>query len=115
MMNSDSPMEHGWNNEHVKEALDTCLSCKSCKSECPVSVDMATYKAEFLSHYYEGKLRPRKAYTVGLIHRWARLGSMLPGVTNFFTQTPVLSDLVKSVAGIARQRQIPRFAGETFR
>jgi FAD/FMN-containing dehydrogenase/Fe-S oxidoreductase len=115
MMNSDSPMEHNFQNEHVKEALDSCLSCKSCKSECPVSVDMATYKAEFLSHYYKGKRRPRKAYTVGLIHRWARLGSIMPGVTNFFTQTPVLSDLMKSIAGIARQRQIPRFAGQTFR
>jgi FAD/FMN-containing dehydrogenase/Fe-S oxidoreductase len=115
MMNSDSPMEHTFQNEHVKEALDSCLSCKSCKSECPVSVDMATYKAEFLSHYYKGKRRPRKAYTVGLIHRWARLGSIMPGVTNFFTQTPVLSAWMKSIAGIARQRQIPRFASQTFR
>jgi FAD/FMN-containing dehydrogenase/Fe-S oxidoreductase len=115
MMNADSPMQHDWKNEHVKDALDTCLSCKSCKSECPVSVDMATYKAEFLSHYYEGRMRPRKAYAVGLIHQWARLGSLMPGVTNFFTQTPVLSDIAKWAAGIARKRDIPRFAGETFR
>jgi FAD/FMN-containing dehydrogenase/Fe-S oxidoreductase len=115
MMNSDSPIAHDWQNEHVKQALDTCLSCKSCKSECPVSVDMATYKAEFLSHYYQGKRRPRKAYTVGLIHQWARLGSILPGITNFFTQTAGVSTFVKTVAGIAQQRQIPRFANQTFR
>src|SRR5216683_1204715 len=56
----------GWRNEHVKEALDLCLACKGCKGDCPVNVDMATYKAEFLSHYYKGKLRPMSAYTMGL-------------------------------------------------
>ncbi|HYK50963.1 MAG TPA: FAD-linked oxidase C-terminal domain-containing protein, partial [Terriglobales bacterium] len=101
MMNSDSPMEHNFRNESVKEALDTCLSCKSCKSECPVQVDMASYKAEFFSQYYRGKHRPIQAYTIGQIARWARIGSIMPGVTNFFTQTPVIRDLVKSVVGIA--------------
>ncbi|HEV2581355.1 MAG TPA: FAD-binding and (Fe-S)-binding domain-containing protein, partial [Ktedonobacteraceae bacterium] len=62
----------GWRNEHVKQALDLCLACKGCKSDCPVNVDMATYKAEFLSHYYQGRLRPMSAYTMGLIFRWAR-------------------------------------------
>ena len=56
----------------VREALDLCLSCKGCKHDCPVQVDMATYKAEFLSHYYERRLRPRYAYTSGLIYWWAR-------------------------------------------
>jgi FAD/FMN-containing dehydrogenase/Fe-S oxidoreductase len=114
MMNSDSPMDHGFRNEHVKAALDTCLSCKSCKSECPVQVDMASYKAEFLSQYYRHKRRPIQAYTIGQIARWARIGSIMPGVTNFFTQTPGVRELVKSVAGIAKQRQIPRFASQTF-
>jgi formate hydrogenlyase subunit 6/NADH:ubiquinone oxidoreductase subunit I len=44
----------GWRDESVKEALDRCLACKGCKGDCPVNVDMATYKAEFLSHYYAG-------------------------------------------------------------
>src|ERR1043165_436044 len=57
----------GWRDDHVKEALDLCLACKGCKSECPINVDMATYKAEFLSHYYAGKVRPRHAYAFGLI------------------------------------------------
>lgn len=115
MMNQDSPMAHDWQNEHVKAALDTCLACKSCKSECPVSVDMATYKSEFLSHYYEGKRRPRLAYTVGWIDRWARIGSMMPRLANFMTQTPGLSNFAKKAAGIARTRSIPPFALQSFR
>ena len=65
--------KNGWKDESVKDALDLCLACKGCKGDCPVSVDMATYKAEFLSHYYEGRLRPIYAYAFGLIHVWSRL------------------------------------------
>jgi FAD/FMN-containing dehydrogenase/Fe-S oxidoreductase len=115
MMNSDSPMAHDCSNEHVRAALDTCLSCKSCKSECPVSVDMATYKAEFMSQYYLQHRRPRRAYTVGLIHTWARIGSAMPSVTNFMTQTPGLRTVMKKIAGIAEGRQVPVFAAQTFR
>ena len=64
----------GWQDEHVKESLDLCLSCKACKSDCPTNVDIATYKAEFLSHYYERKPRPLQAYAFGLVDRWARAG-----------------------------------------
>ena len=77
------PMQGGWRNDTVREALDLCLACKGCRTECPMNVDMATYKAEFLAHYYEGRLRPRHAYAMGLIHRWARLGSLMPGLVNF--------------------------------
>jgi Fe-S oxidoreductase len=105
----------GWRSETVKEALDLCLSCKGCKSDCPVNVDMATYKSEFLSHYYAGRLRPRSAYAFGWIHRWARLASWMPELTNFFTQTPGISKAAKFLAGIAPQREIPEFAPYTFR
>ena len=59
--------KNGWHDDHVREALDLCLACKGCKSDCPMNVDMATYRAEFLSHYYAGKLRPAAAYSMGLI------------------------------------------------
>jgi Fe-S oxidoreductase len=103
----------GWRDESVKEALDLCLACKGCKGDCPVNVDMATYKAEFLSHYWEGRLRPRQAYGFGLIDQWARLASVAPGFVNLFTQLPVLSTIAKRAAGIPPGRRIPSFVPET--
>jgi Fe-S oxidoreductase len=109
------PLKNGWRDEHVKEALDLCLSCKGCKHECPMEVDMATYKAEFLSHYWEGRLRPRSAYAFGLIHWWARLASKVPGLANLFTQTPGLRSLAKALSGMAPQRKVPAFAPVPFK
>ena len=105
----------GWRDEAVREALDLCLSCKGCKHDCPVQVDMATYKSEFLSHYYEGRVRPRYAYASGLIYWWSRAASHMPSVANFFTQTPGLSHLAKLAAGYSQKRHIPPFAPETFK
>ncbi len=104
----------GWRSEAVREALDLCLACKGCKDECPVKVDMASYKAEFLSHYYAGRPRPRSAYAFGLIFVWARLASRMPGLVNFTTQTPGLRSFARAIAGIAPERRIPRFARRTF-
>jgi len=104
----------GWIDEHVKDALELCLSCKACKSECPANVDIATYKAEFLSHYYEKKWRPLKAYAFGLIERWARLGSRIPRIANFLSQAPGPRHLLQRVLGLAPQRQLPRLAPVTF-
>jgi FAD/FMN-containing dehydrogenase/Fe-S oxidoreductase len=109
------PIDDGWASESVKDALEYCLSCKGCKSECPVSVDMATYKAEFLSHYYERKRRPVAAYVFGLMPWWARLASLAPGIANFLSQAPILGDLAKRVAAIAPRRSLPLFARQTFR
>jgi Fe-S oxidoreductase len=108
-------IDEGWKSEAVKESLDLCLACKGCKGECPVSVDMATYKAEFLSHYYDGRLRPAHAYAFGYIDRLARLASIAPGIANFFSQTRAFSTIAKSIAGMPQQRQIPPFARQTFK
>jgi FAD/FMN-containing dehydrogenase/Fe-S oxidoreductase len=113
MLDGD-PVANAWQNEQVREALDLCLACKGCKSDCPVHVDMATYKAEFLSHYYEHHWRPRSAYAFGLIHWWARLASKVPTLVNLLTQAPGLSPLAKWIAGMSRQRRVPAFAAETF-
>jgi FAD/FMN-containing dehydrogenase/Fe-S oxidoreductase len=105
----------GWQSEEVHEALDLCLACKGCKGECPVQVDMATYKAEFLSHYYEGRLRPRSAYTMGHIHLWSRLAALVPHVANFFTHAPLFQTIAKLVADVHPNRTIPEFAPYTFK
>jgi len=99
----------GWRNQDVKEALDLCLSCKACKRECPVGVDMATYKAEFLSHYYQGRLRPLAAYAFGRMDRWARLASLAPGLANALGQG-ALAAPAKALLGIHPERQLPRLA-----
>jgi FAD/FMN-containing dehydrogenase/Fe-S oxidoreductase len=104
-----------WRNEEVKEALDLCLACKGCKGDCPVAVDVATYKAEFLSHYYERRLRPRSAYALGLFPWWARLASRAPQVANRVADTPVLARAARTLGGIAPERPLPRFAARTFR
>jgi len=105
----------GWQSEHVKDALDLCLACKGCKSDCPVGVDMATYKAEFLSHYFESHRRPRSAYTIGLIHRWAGFAAHAPRLANFAAGFPGLRLLAKRIAGVHPRRSLPRFATRTFR
>jgi Fe-S oxidoreductase len=107
-------MKDGWRDPHVRESLDLCLACKGCKSDCPLNVDMATYKAEFLSHHYEGRLRPRAAYAMGMIDVWCRLASLAPRLANFVSHAPGLARLAKWAAGVAPQREMPRFAGESF-
>src|SRR5881227_1221611 len=111
----DAIIRDGWRSAEVKHSLDLCLSCKGCKSECPVGVDVATYKAEFLSHYYQGRVRPRSAYAFAHIDVWARLASHFPAVANIATQLPLLRDIAKLVAGMPQQRRIPPFASQTLR
>jgi Fe-S oxidoreductase len=108
-------IEDGWKSEAVKDALDLCLACKGCKGECPVQVDMATYKAEFLAHYYKGRLRPRSAYTMGRIHTWARIASLVPHIVNALTSGPVVSGVAKMMADVHSKRHIPKFAARTFK
>lgn len=104
----------GWDSQEVKEALDTCLACKGCKSDCPTHTDMASYKAEFLSHYYENHRRPRQAMFMGRIGQWAPIGSRFPRLTNFMTSARLLARIGKWMAGIAPQRYLPAFAARTF-
>ena len=112
---ADTIIRNGWQSEEVKHSLDLCLACKGCKSDCPVGVDVATYKAEFLSHYYKGRVRPLNAYAFGNIDFWASLASNAPGLVNLTTQLPFLSDIVKFLGHIPPQRRIPAFAPETFK
>ena len=103
----------GWRSTEVRDALDLCLSCKGCKSDCPVGVDMATYKAEFLSHHYQGRLRPMAHDSMGWLPLLSQVAVRIPGLVNAVTQSPVAPAL-KKIGGIAAERTIPTFAPESF-
>jgi FAD/FMN-containing dehydrogenase/Fe-S oxidoreductase len=105
----------GWRNKEVHAALELCLSCKACKTECPTNVDMATWKAEFLAHYYEGRLHPLHHYAFGFMDRWASMASFAPSLFNLPSRTPGINSLVKAVLGVAQQRKLPQFAPKNFR
>ena len=104
----------GCRSKEVHEALDLCLSCKGCKGDCPVNVDMATYKAEFLHHHFKRRLRPLPAYSMGLIMLHARLAARAPRLVNAVTHAPVLKSLVKLAGGLTTHRELPPFAAEPF-
>jgi Fe-S oxidoreductase len=99
----------GWQSEEVKEALDWCLACKGCRSDCPTHTDMASYKAEFLSHYYEKKTRPLAVQALARIGEWAPLAARVPGFAN------ALGALGRPLAGLATDRALPRVAARSFR
>ncbi|WP_037887461.1 FAD-binding and (Fe-S)-binding domain-containing protein [Streptomyces sp. NRRL S-87] len=111
----DSPVTGGWRSTEVRDALDLCLACKGCTSDCPVGVDMATYKAEFLAHHYRGRLRPPAHYAMGWLPVWAQVAQMAPGAANAALHAPGLSRIGRMLAGVDPRRDAPVFAAASFR
>jgi FAD/FMN-containing dehydrogenase/Fe-S oxidoreductase len=114
-MLAGSLREEGFKSRAVHEALDLCLSCKACKSECPVQVDMAAYKAEFLAQHYQGRLRPLRHFIFGYADRFARVGALTPALTNAVLTSGLTAPLVKRIAGVAAERQLPALAPRSYR
>ncbi|UWZ84727.1 FAD-binding and (Fe-S)-binding domain-containing protein [Occallatibacter riparius] len=113
-MLAGSLRKEGFQSEAVNEALSLCLSCKACKSECPVQVDMAQYKAEFLAQRYKGRMHPLQHYIFGFADKMARFGSVMPGLTNAILNGPMTSPLIKWMAGVAKERRLPELARRPF-
>ena len=113
-----SLVSSGWQSPEVTEALDLCLSCKGCSTDCPAGVDMATYKAEATYQRYRGKIRPAAHYSLGWLPRWAALTTRWPGgarLANFSLRFRPAATLVKRLGGIDQRRELPEFATRSFR
>jgi FAD/FMN-containing dehydrogenase/Fe-S oxidoreductase len=116
LANSDSRLlTKGWQSPELLEALDLCLACKGCSSDCPAGVDMATYKAEMLFQRYRGRLRPASHYLLGWLPRWARLAARAPRLANAALRPKPLAAAAKAIGGIDQRRPLPRFAPRSFR
>ena len=115
----DGTLVHGLGDPAVDAALDLCLACKGCASDCPTGVDMATYKAEALYQKYDGpgatERRPRSHLLLGRLPRWAALAAPMAPVANRMTKLGPVARLAKAAAGIDQRRSIPSFAPKTLR
>jgi len=113
-----SLVSSGWQSPEVAEALDLCLSCKGCSTDCPAGVDMATYKAEALYQRYRGKLRPAAHYSLGWLPRWAALTARWPWtarLANGSLRFGPAAALAKRLGGMDARRSVPEFAAQSFR
>ena len=108
-------LKDGFTDDALRDTLDFCLSCKSCKSECPAAVDMALYKAEYLAQYYKRHKRPLSAQVIGRIYDWAPLAAHMPGLVNYVAGRTLFGALLKHAAGVHPGRRLPKFAQRTFR
>lgn len=112
---SGALQEEGFQSGAAREALELCLSCKACKSECPVQVDVAKWKAEFLAQHYKGRLHPLHHYVFGFADKLARWGALLPQLTNGVTRFALTGAVVKKIVGVAAERKMPQLAAKSFR
>ncbi|GAA4964848.1 hypothetical protein GCM10023238_35580 [Streptomyces heliomycini] len=111
---ADSPITDGWRSDEVHDALDLCLACKGCKTDCPVNVDMATYKAEFLHHHYKGRPRPSRTTPWAGCRRSPGVVALAPRTVNAWASVPWVARAAKALGGVAPERDVPVFAEQRF-
>lgn len=111
---TNSTKKNRFDHAEIKEVMDLCLSCKACKSECPSSVDVAKMKAEFLQHYYDAHGAPFRASLIANFTKSQRLGSYVAPLYNMIVETPFLANMVKTVAGFAAARSLPKVHATTL-
>jgi len=112
---SNSDKNNPFNDKEVYDILDTCVSCKGCKSECPSSVDITKLKAEYMQHYYDSNGIPLRTRAIAYISDINKLGSIVPSITNFFMSNVLTSQIAKKVLGFAPKRSIPLLYKITLR
>ncbi|HVY74364.1 MAG TPA: FAD-linked oxidase C-terminal domain-containing protein [Puia sp.] len=112
---TNSKKANPFDHKEIYEVMDLCLSCKGCKSECPSNVDVAKLKAEFLQHYYEANGIPFRTRMIANFNRSSRLGSLMPGVYNFFVSNSLTAPLLKSILGFAPKRSMPTLYRTTLK
>jgi FAD/FMN-containing dehydrogenase/Fe-S oxidoreductase len=105
----------GLASPEVHQALDLCLACKGCLSDCPTEVDMATYKAEVLHQTYRRRRRPAAHYSLGWLPRWAAAAARAPRLANRLLAVPGLAGLARRLGGVDPRRPLPGFATQTLR
>ncbi len=106
--------EAGLGEEGVHSVLDLCLECRACKAECPVGVDVARFKSEFLADYWRRRGTPLRARVLGNVHRIAAWGSALAPVSNVLARSAVARWINDAVLGIDKRRRPPRWSRRTF-
>ncbi|WP_238782105.1 FAD-binding and (Fe-S)-binding domain-containing protein [Prescottella equi] len=114
-MVNGSLVRDGWRSAEVHDALDLCLSCKGCASDCPTGVDMASWKSEVLHQSYRRRLRPASHYSLGWLPRWAALAGRAPRLVNAVTRLPGVAPAALTLGGADRRRHVPQFAPVSFR
>ncbi|KUI34611.1 FAD-binding and (Fe-S)-binding domain-containing protein [Mycobacterium sp. GA-2829] len=109
MVRNSPTVAEGWRSQDVREALDLCLSCKACATDCPVGVDMATYKSEFFDHYYAGRRRPMSHYSLGWLPTWLGLATRTAPAVNLLTRGG-MARVAARMGGLTPHRAMPKFA-----